>query len=44
MNITQGVPRLREIMNATKLIASPIVTAPLFNDSSVTVRAHSFAI
>ena len=34
MNITLGVPRIREIINASKVIATPIVTAVLENTSS----------
>lgn len=33
MNITQGVPRIKEIINASKTISTPIVTAVLVNDS-----------
>ncbi|KAK7791847.1 hypothetical protein R5R35_011050 [Gryllus longicercus] len=33
MNITQGVPRIKEIINASKSISTPIVTAVLENDS-----------
>jgi DNA-directed RNA polymerase III subunit RPC1 len=29
MNITLGVPRIKEIINASKTISSPIITAPL---------------
>ncbi|CAD5120480.1 DgyrCDS9046 [Dimorphilus gyrociliatus] len=29
MNITQGVPRIKEIINAAKAISTPIITAPL---------------
>uniref|UniRef100_A0A0K0FAM9 DNA-directed RNA polymerase subunit n=1 Tax=Strongyloides venezuelensis TaxID=75913 RepID=A0A0K0FAM9_STRVS len=32
MNITQGVPRIKEIINAVKLISTPIITATLVND------------
>ncbi|CAD6884991.1 unnamed protein product [Tilletia caries] len=34
MNITQGVPRIKEIINAAKVISTPIVRAPLLNQSS----------
>jgi len=34
MNITQGVPRIREIMNATKTISTPFITAQLANPTS----------
>jgi DNA-directed RNA polymerase III subunit RPC1 len=29
MNITQGVPRIKEIINASKTISSPVIVAPL---------------
>ena len=29
MNITLGVPRIKEIINASKLINGPIINAPL---------------
>ena len=32
MNITLGVPRINEIINATKLISTPIITAKLHNE------------
>lgn len=32
MNITLGVPRIKEIINAAKTISTPIVTAALAND------------
>lgn len=32
MNVTLGVPRLKEIINASKLIATPIITAKLVKD------------
>lgn len=38
MNITQGVPRIKEIINAAKSISSPIVTAPLIKDNDEKVR------
>jgi len=34
MNITQGVPRIKEIINAAKIISTPIVRAPLLNQHS----------
>lgn len=34
MSITQGVPRLAEIINATKNISTPVVRAPLLNNES----------
>lgn len=33
MNITQGVPRIKEIINASKTISTPIITAHLENDT-----------
>ncbi|CAH1406139.1 unnamed protein product [Nezara viridula] len=33
MNITQGVPRIKEIINASKSISTPIITAYLVNDT-----------
>lgn len=33
MNITQGVPRIKEIINASKKISTPIITAYLENDT-----------
>uniref|UniRef100_A0A0M3HK79 DNA-directed RNA polymerase n=1 Tax=Ascaris lumbricoides TaxID=6252 RepID=A0A0M3HK79_ASCLU len=32
MNITQGVPRIKEIINGVKLISTPIITAALSNE------------
>lgn len=29
MNITQGVPRIKEIINASTKISTPVITAPL---------------
>ncbi|XP_046382382.1 DNA-directed RNA polymerase III subunit RPC1 [Ischnura elegans] len=34
MNITQGVPRIKEIINASKVISTPIITAFLENETS----------
>lgn len=34
MSITLGVPRIKEIINASKNISTPIITAPLHNDES----------
>ncbi|EFN78064.1 DNA-directed RNA polymerase III subunit RPC1 [Harpegnathos saltator] len=34
MNITQGVPRIKEIINASLKISTPVITAPLMNDTS----------
>jgi len=36
MNITLGVPRIKEIINAAKVISTPIITARLANESSET--------
>ncbi|KAF7263909.1 hypothetical protein GWI33_000924 [Rhynchophorus ferrugineus] len=33
MNITQGVPRIKEIINATKTISTPIINASLVNNT-----------
>ncbi|XP_059619730.1 DNA-directed RNA polymerase III subunit RPC1 [Phlebotomus argentipes] len=35
MNITQGVPRIVEIINASKTISTPIITAELENNESM---------
>ncbi|KAH7329505.1 hypothetical protein B0I35DRAFT_420341 [Stachybotrys elegans] len=35
MSITAGVPRIKEIINASKLISTPIVTCPLLNDRQI---------
>ncbi|XP_011188921.1 DNA-directed RNA polymerase III subunit RPC1 [Zeugodacus cucurbitae] len=35
MNITQGVPRIVEIINATKTISTPIITAEIENNTSM---------
>ncbi|GAB5370703.1 hypothetical protein AAMO2058_001515900 [Amorphochlora amoebiformis] len=37
MNITMGVPRIKEIINATAAISSPIITAPLESSNYLTV-------
>ncbi|KAE8680496.1 DNA-directed RNA polymerase III subunit RPC1 [Hibiscus syriacus] len=37
MNITQGVPRIKEIINAAKNISTPIITAELEFDGNVNV-------
>ena len=34
MNVTLGVPRLKEIINASKLISTPIITAKLLQDDN----------
>jgi DNA-directed RNA polymerase III subunit RPC1 len=45
MNVTLGVPRLKEIINAAKLISTPIITAKLErDDSKVTARIVKAAI
>jgi DNA-directed RNA polymerase III subunit RPC1 len=36
MNVTLGVPRLKEIINASKLISTPIITASLVQNNSMT--------
>ena len=33
MNITLGVPRIKEIINASKVISTPIITAELETDT-----------
>lgn len=35
MNITQGVPRIVEIINATKAISTPIITAEIENNTNM---------
>jgi DNA-directed RNA polymerase III subunit RPC1 len=35
MNITLGVPRIKEIINATKTISTPIITCKLVSDTDV---------
>lgn len=40
MSITQGVPRLVEIINANKSIATPVIRAPLTNSTSQLFAAH----
>ena len=35
MNITQGVPRINEIINANKNITTPIITASLYNETEL---------
>jgi DNA-directed RNA polymerase III subunit RPC1 len=35
MNVTLGVPRIKEIINATDKISTPIITASLVNKDSV---------
>lgn len=35
MNITQGVPRIIEIINATKSIATPIIMTEIHNNTSI---------
>jgi DNA-directed RNA polymerase III subunit RPC1 len=34
MNVTLGVPRIKEIINAAKVISTPIITAELNNPES----------
>src|SRR3546814_14163148 len=39
MNVTLGVPRLKEIINASKVISTPIITAQLVqNDNKTSAR------
>jgi DNA-directed RNA polymerase III subunit RPC1 len=35
MSITQGVPRIKEIINASKLISTPVITCPLQNNQQI---------
>jgi len=35
MSITQGVPRIKEIINASKLISTPVMTCPLENPHDI---------
>jgi len=35
MSITQGVPRIKEIINASKLISTPVITCPLENNRQI---------
>ncbi|KAH7171328.1 DNA-directed RNA polymerase III [Dactylonectria macrodidyma] len=35
MSITQGVPRIREIINASKVISTPVITCPLLNNEQI---------
>jgi len=45
MNVTLGVPRLQEIINASKVISTPIITARLVkDDNKVAARMVKAAI
>jgi DNA-directed RNA polymerase III subunit RPC1 len=35
MSITQGVPRIKEIINASKVISTPVITCPLENPNEI---------
>jgi DNA-directed RNA polymerase III subunit RPC1 len=35
MNVTLGVPRIKEIINATKEISTPIISAKLVNENDL---------
>jgi DNA-directed RNA polymerase III subunit RPC1 len=35
MSITQGVPRIKEIINASKAISTPVITCPLENNQQI---------
>lgn len=35
MSITQGVPRIKEIINASKTISTPVIKCPLLNDKAM---------
>ncbi|KAG0652415.1 DNA-directed RNA polymerase III largest subunit [Hyphodiscus hymeniophilus] len=37
MSITQGVPRIKEIINASKVISTPVITCPLENPRQIEV-------
>ncbi|KAH6655660.1 DNA-directed RNA polymerase III [Truncatella angustata] len=37
MSITQGVPRIKEIINASKTISTPVITCPLENNKQIEV-------
>lgn len=37
MSITQGVPRIKEIINASKKISTPVITCPLENNREIDV-------
>lgn len=37
MSITQGVPRIKEIINASKTISTPVITCPLENKQELAV-------
>ncbi|KAF3761135.1 hypothetical protein M406DRAFT_47384 [Cryphonectria parasitica EP155] len=37
MSITQGVPRIKEIINASKTISTPVITCPLENKKQIEV-------
>ncbi|KAI1850587.1 hypothetical protein JX265_004297 [Neoarthrinium moseri] len=37
MSITQGVPRIKEIINASKTISTPVITCPLENKRQIEV-------
>lgn len=39
MSITQGVPRIKEIINASRLISTPVISCPLQNSRQIEV-AH----
>jgi DNA-directed RNA polymerase III subunit RPC1 len=38
MNLTQGVPRIKEIINASKLISTPIITCELESKTEISAR------
>ncbi|KAH8810736.1 hypothetical protein F5884DRAFT_842772 [Xylogone sp. PMI_703] len=37
MSITEGVPRIKEIINASKVISTPVITCPLDNADDIVV-------
>ena len=36
MSITQGVPRIKEIINASKIISTPVISCDLYSKDSIT--------
>ena len=36
MSITQGVPRIKEIINASRVISTPIISCDLYSKNSIT--------
>lgn len=44
MNITQGVPRIKEIINASPKISTPIITAGLVNKLSFSLSSSQACV